>query len=631
MLCRIFFFCALTSLLALAASPALGQTFVFDLRGDQEVPPVSSPASGGCMGVLNQGAGTFALTCVHDVTGATIMHIHRGAVGVNGPVVFDLGDPASPVTATWTGMMSADIADILAGNLYINIHTAGRPAGEIRGQVLVRTVDTVSFTMDGSQNVPSSATTATGNCVADLDDPATQLSIQCTHDVVSPIEANVHEAPFGQNGPVVFSFADPASPISGNVPMTPLRVAELAAAFLYVDVHVEASEDAPGGDIRGQIGQPPAGATTGTIRITKTTFPAGGSGFGFTDDVPGSPGSFTLNDGQTHEFLLVPPGVYSVAENDPGASPGGFALTDVSCDDADSQEDPFSRTATIQVTAGEVVTCVFKNFAVSPSSQSFVFHLNGSQEVPPEPSAATGGCMGLFDAGASQLALICTHNVVGATILHIHRGAAGVNGPIAFDLGSPESPVQAVWTGMTPADVADLLAGNLYLNIHASGRPNGEIRGQILERTVDSVTFPMSSGQQVPPVSSPVTGGCLADLGDDAAALFVRCAHNVSQATAAHLHDAPPGQNGPVVFDFALGNPFSANVPMTPRLVADFAAGFLYVNVHSNDFPDGEIRGQVVAAPATIPALGQWGLILLPLALAALAWRRLAAERRAAA
>jgi hypothetical protein len=68
---------------------------------------------------------------------------------------------------------------------------------------------------------------------------------------------------------------------------------------------------------------------------------------------------------------------------------------------------------------------------------------------------------------------------------------------------------------------------------------------------------------------------------------------------------------------------------MTPRDVADLMAGFLYVNVHSTDFPDGEVRGQIVDAPAAasvteIPTLGEWGMVLLALALALLGVGKLA-------
>src|ERR1041384_493718 len=86
-------------LLLFAAAAASAQTFVFDLRGAQEVPPTNSTASGGCMATLS--GSSLSITCVHNVVNATLMHIHRGAPGVNGPVVFDLGDPnADPVTAT---------------------------------------------------------------------------------------------------------------------------------------------------------------------------------------------------------------------------------------------------------------------------------------------------------------------------------------------------------------------------------------------------------------------------------------------------------------------------------------------------------------------------------------------------
>src|SRR6185436_19861867 len=92
---RIRFYLFILFLLTASAS---AQTFVFDLRGSQEVPPNGSIASGGCMGTLNQPASQFAITCVHNVVAATIMHIHRGDPGVNGPILFDLGNPTSPVT-----------------------------------------------------------------------------------------------------------------------------------------------------------------------------------------------------------------------------------------------------------------------------------------------------------------------------------------------------------------------------------------------------------------------------------------------------------------------------------------------------------------------------------------------------
>lgn len=351
------------------AMPLAAQTFVFDMRGAQEVPPVPSTHSGGCMGTLNQGAGTFAVTCVHDVVLATVMHIHRAPAGANGPVVFDLGNPASPVSATWTGMTAADVADLVAGNLYVNIHTAGRPAGEIRGQILPRTVDTVPFTATGSQVVPPNASGATANCVADLNEAATALAVSCTDTFASASAAHIHQAPSGQNGPIVFTFPDPNN-LNASVPMTPERVAAFAATFLYLDIHgTGGTEASPADEIRGQIGTPPAGAGTGTIVIAKATSPGGGTGFGFTENV--TPGGFTLNDGGTRTFSSIAPGTYSVSEN----AASGWTMGDLSCDDANSTGDPFARTATIRLEAGETVTCTFRNVAAGPGDSVFAFPL----------------------------------------------------------------------------------------------------------------------------------------------------------------------------------------------------------------------------------------------------------------
>lgn len=587
------------------------QLFVFHLSSDQEAPPTGSSARGGCMGRFNAGSSQLTLVCTHNVDNPTVMHIHKGAPGVNGPIVFDLGSPISPVIATWSGMTAGEIADLAAGNYYINIHTAGRPTGEIRGQVLTRTVDTVNFPMNGAQVVPTGSSPATGTCSADLDNPATFLAIQCTHNLPSPDLAHVHRAPFGQNGPEVFTFASAASPFSGNVPMTPRLVADFAATFLYVDVHgTGGSESTTTGEIRGQIGAAPSAPATGTIHIVKTTSPSGGTGFNFTDNIPGSPGTFSLSDGQTHTFTNVAPGTYTITE----LLPAGYSVTDIHCDDPSATGNPFDRKATINLQAGAAVTCTFHNLR-SFSSAIFVFDLSGANEVPPVPTTDHAGCMGQFDSTTNSFSLVCTHNVVDATVMHIHKGAPGVNGPIVFDLGDPVSPVEATWTGMTPADVADLMAGNLYINIHTSGRPTGAVRGQILPRTVDSLSFPMSAAQEVPPTTSTATGTCSVDLSDDATSMRTQCSHNVANVTSVHLHSGPPGVDGPVAFDLPSSQFFTLNVPMTPRMVADFAAGFLYVNVHSARFPTRRnsrtgyrIRAGTIRRAGCTDALGMDGI-----------------------
>lgn len=67
-------------------------------------------------------------------------------------------------------------------------------------------------------------------------------------------------------------------------------------------------------------------------------------------------------------------------------------------------------------------------------------------------------------------------------------------------------------------------------------------------------------------------------------------------ATAAHFHGpAAVGANAGVVVPIAsFKSPFTGTAPLTDAQLADLAAGKWYVNIHTAENPNGEIRGQVV-------------------------------------
>jgi len=99
---------------------------------------------------------------------------------------------------------------------------------------------------------------------------------------------------------------------------------------------------------------------TGSLTILKQTNPAGGEGFSFTTS-DGLSGPFTLDDGGSVLFSELEPGVYTVAEDDPGAD---WAFQSVQCEALDWSSD--GRSVTVNLAEGEAAVCTFYNVAELP-------------------------------------------------------------------------------------------------------------------------------------------------------------------------------------------------------------------------------------------------------------------------
>ena len=120
--------------------------------------------------------------------------------------------------------------------------------------------------------------------------------------------------------------------------------------------------------------------------------------------------------------------------------------------------------------------------------------------------------------------------------------------------------------------------------------------------TTRSFSATMTGGQEVPPTPSPGTGSASVTLDPDGTLHWTVSYQNLSgPATAAHFHGpATPGMNAGVVVNIGgptPGNPMQGTAHLNPTQIADLVAGRWYVNVHTAANPNGEIRGQVVAAP----------------------------------
>jgi CHRD domain-containing protein len=134
-----------TVMLALAGSASMAPaaraetiTLKADLKGSNEVPPNTSPATGTAEATLD--SETRHLTYVITFSGLTGpalgAHFHGPVeAGKNAGIVVPFKTVISPIEGNAT-LTENQATDLLAGKWYANVHTAANPGGELRGQMM---------------------------------------------------------------------------------------------------------------------------------------------------------------------------------------------------------------------------------------------------------------------------------------------------------------------------------------------------------------------------------------------------------------------------------------------------------------------------------------------------------------
>ena len=245
--------------------------------GAQEAPtPVVSAGSGSATLQLNAAQDRIDLTL--QVSGLTLSqvtaaHVHFGKTRAApaGNVLFTLfagptGTFGSPLSLALTsGNFTASpgngintfedaVNALLSGLLYINVHTTGNAAGEIRGQV-----GPVQFSagLTGAQEVPSgtgSGTTGTGKVSFDASQTLVFVNLTFTSFTSAVQGAHIHSAAIGVNGPIIIDLTPLGltSPMTGALPVTggAADVESMLTLNAYFNIH---TANFTNGEIRGQF------------------------------------------------------------------------------------------------------------------------------------------------------------------------------------------------------------------------------------------------------------------------------------------------------------------------------------------------------------------------------------------
>ncbi|GEM_PF-344560 len=455
--------------------------------------------------------------------------------------------------------------------------------------------------------------------------------------------AHIHAGYAGQNGGIELELVPtPGTDLSGGTftaalntfTLTPTQIDRLNSRQLYVNIHTTVY---PAGEIRGQL-LPAADSYFSSNLFGSNEMPAvfsNGSGalaLELRNDTLVVSGSFDNLDGEfdaaiaggAHLHLglagqnggialgLHPTvdadlygGIFAPAENT-------FVLTAAQITALQSQQ-LYANIHTSAYASGEL-----RGQVVGAADAVFRAHLAGANEYPFVLSLANGQVIAALRGNTLTVSGRFNNLESNVTDAHIHTGMAGQNGGVAFgltyvlDANSRGGVFQAAANTftLTAAQVAAFLSRGLYVNIHTMGNPGGEIRGQLLLESQTYFTAYLTGSQSVPDVSSgghgtvavEVSGGHLTFSGGFGE---LGSGVDVSIVDGTHLHHGLPGLTGEVLFPLAatldadlkggvylpLLNSFAIEADQL-QMVLERAT---YINIHTLNFPSGEIRGNLLA------------------------------------
>ncbi|MCB0688881.1 MAG: CHRD domain-containing protein, partial [Saprospiraceae bacterium] len=640
-----------------------GQDYKAILSGNLEPYPVLSQANGSVSLTLTADTltvdGTFeGISSGVDTSIAGGAHIHTGIAGRNGGVTFalkptlsdGLGEGAFEVASN-TFILDEDMKSALnERRMYINVHSIDHGGGEIRGQILPNADEYYSTNLFGSNATISTMTDAIGTVVLELTGNTvtvsgsfSNLSTALATSVAGGI--HIHEGMAGRNGSILQGLVVDLSEdsLSATIPaaqntfdVTDEQLSTLRAGGWYVNVH---SLRFGSGEIRGQLtpmadakfrvnlsgmNQSPPVTSYGmgklTLWLNGNTLTASGSFTGLESDLNEAlaggahihlgmagrnggvlfPLSLTVADDLRSAIIDPASNSFNVSGDTLMALMGRALYVNVHSLENGSGE-----------LRGQILpeSQYFLNAYVSASQQSAAVVSVGDGAVVLEVLGNVATASGTFQNLSSPLAI----NVAGGA--HIHFAPAGSNGPIGFPLvTTPDSDTNA---GRFRAvdnsfDITSTLRDSLkarlgYVNVHSDNFGSGEIRGQLLHEAVAYFYTPLSGAEQPTAVNTSAKGAVTMEY-TGSAAIFSGSFSGLSSALATqtrggtHLHLGIAGSTGSIWTDLVVtASDSSAAIYRPGDNIYAVSSGWVdtvrnrmtYVNVHSENYGGGEIRGQL--------------------------------------
>ncbi|MBC7888112.1 MAG: CHRD domain-containing protein [Ferruginibacter sp.] len=483
--------------------------------------------------------------------------------------------------------------------------------------------------LQSSQEVPVSNSAASGVVIVKYNTSTNLLELYGNYRNLTANINNSHihgPAAPGVNAGVLYNISNTggtSGTLSGTPTLTEAQEVNLLAGNTYVNVHSVGPYT--GGEIRAQLTVTTDGQTeffNARLQGAQQTPPNGSLATGAVS---------AIIDKATNTLYLTGnyTGLTAAASNahihtgGPGASGGVIVPLNFTTATTGTLDTSMVLTATVRdnILTGNTYVNVHTPGIYSAGeirgqltqlSQMWFFAnaLQGSQEFPVNASPAKGTVIVKYNSTTNLLELTGDYQNLNASISgsHIHGPAGpGVNAPVLFNLtntGGTIGTLSGSFT-LTEPQEADLLAGNMYTNVHSTGTYSaGEIRAQLLPAANGSTQYITGNMQ----VSQSVSGVAIVSSGTGSAYVlldkltnkvhvtgsFTNLSSNISDA---HIHGGAAGVNGGVVIPLSFAGTTSGTITGTATVRSTFADsmvnGLSYVNIHTISYGGGEIRAQL--------------------------------------
>jgi hypothetical protein len=442
---------------------------------------------------------------------AVNVSLYEGNEGVNGSLLMNLTPflNGNKLTTDLTGTnVTSMISKLMSNNLYLLVTTAANPAGEIRGHVKLESDWNFVADLNSMETVPMMMSPAygLGSFGLSLDKQRINFKVAC-QKLNGPItSAELRFGDYGTTGALAADITSFITGVSNNLIMGSLSTnAQLLDSLFSGRVYLNISTAAvPTGAIRSQL-----------IHKNGLSFDANGTGGQMVPPITSIGQSVCVLRLSTNLDTLYFDAVadsLSSTLNYAHMHVGnfGFAYGAVQVDFT-----PFINGSRVKgmVPVSSTGTTPYRMLI---SNVSFVFHtamkpngelrgqiiryaregytinMSGDQVVSPVTSSAYGSGIVSTDRFDDNLHYVWNAGNLSATATgaDFHKNVTGFNGPQIYDMTSimltsgTDVSAEGYWnstdaTPFLPVNSLQFSKDSVYLDIHNSVFPNGEIRGQV--------------------------------------------------------------------------------------------------------------------------------------------------------